>query len=445
MRKVISTMMALMVVAGLSAQAPKQIKSKTQGLQNELDFINNDEVKPMLRKKDEVLVDDWYRFVDDWRALMGGFNQANSFFSIFPDTFVKNISLDENTNTAETNWQAWNSIGTMFDANDDNWSDGDLSGVRDWHSYTIDSIFFTYGYFRQTGADIVDTLIVQIYNDDQVTDGSFSSNNSAFGVVGYDQDKGIGANYSQLIKIPLTEADSNQLTSEGTFFAKNLSVALETPMTVPANGACAATITYKPGKEYAFGDTLFFDDDLTEFGVDAPKNRFNRFGLLAAVQTPIYSPLASQNNGLFIVRWNRYEDPFTGGSAFMNDKYYPNLFGSGGSQSGYYPYIAFKVQAEYNTGLENHDGNSSVLGNVYPNPASTNDQMSLQFAINKNERVNITVYDLTGKEIETIANNEFTEGEHTINFDAQNLKPGMYIYTMTAGDYISSKKFNVTK
>ncbi len=447
MRKVISTLMALLVVAGVYAQAPKQIKSKTPGFKKDLDFINDHEVKPMLRGQDAVVVDDWYRFVDDWRALMGGFNSSNSFFSIFPDTFVKNISLDENTNTAVTSYQGWHSIGTMFDANDDNWSDPDLAGVRDWFPYTIDSVFFTYGYFRYTGADIVDTLIIQFYNEDQVTDGSFTSTGSVFGVVGYDQDKGIGANYSQLIKVPLTEADSNQLTPEGTFFAKNLAVALESPMTVPGNGACAVTITYKPGKEYAFGDTLYFDEDLTQFGVEAPKNRFNRFGLLAAVQTPIYSPLASQNNGLFVVRWNRYDDPFTGGSSFMNDKYYPNLFGGGGSSFGYYPYIAFKVQAEYDAaGIDATEiQNGFGLGNVFPNPATINDQMSLTFAVNNTEKVNISVFDLTGKKVETITNAEFEKGEHTVNFTSSNLKPGMYIYTMTAGEFTTSKKFNVTK
>ncbi|MFY0673494.1 MAG: T9SS type A sorting domain-containing protein [Bacteroidia bacterium] len=446
MRKVISTLMSFLIVGAVFAQTPKDLKkTQTPGFKRDLDFITNQDAKPMLRKKDEIVVNDWYRFVDDWRALMGGFNSANSFFSIFPDTFVKNLSLDENTNTASTAWQGWHSIGTMFDANDDNWSDPDIAGLRDWHPYTIDSVFFTYGYFRYTGADIVDTLIVQVYNESQVTDGSFNNTGSVFGVVGYDQDQGIGANYSQMIKVPLTELDSNALTAEGTFFAKNLAVALDEPLVVPGNGACAVTITYKPGKDWAFGDTLFYDEDLAGFGVEAPKNRFNRFGLLAAVQTPIYSPLASQNNGLFVVRWNRYDDPFTGGSSFMNDKYYPNNFGGGGVSFGYYPYIAFKVNADYDTGLEDLDGNSNGLGNVFPNPASINDQMTLSFAVNAQERIAINVFDLTGKKVETITNAVYEKGEHTVNFSSQNLKPGMYIYTMTAGEFSTSKKFNVTK
>lgn len=447
MRKVISTMMAVLVAVAVYAQAPKQMNSvEYPGWKKDIDFILNDEVQPRLNQKEAIVVEDWYRFVDDWRALMGGFNQNNSFFSIFPDTFVSNVGLDENTNQAVITNPGWCSIGAMFDANDDNWSDPDLAGVRDWFGYEIDSIFFTYGYFRYTGADIVDTLIIQVYNESQVTDGTFTSSQSQFGVVGYDQSTGIGANYSQIIKLPISELDSNQLTSEGTFFAKNMSVALNEPLLVPANGACAVTITYKPGKDYAPGDTLFFDEALTDFGVKAPTNRFNRFGLLAAVQTPVYTALQSQNNGMFIARWNRYENPSTLPS-FMHNKYYPNLFGSGTTQFGYYPYIAFKVRADYDAASigENDMENGFGLSNVFPNPASTNDQMNVAFAINSSERVNITVYDLNGKEVKNITNAVYEQGEHNVTFDAAGLNPGMYLYTMTAGNYVTSKKFNVVK
>jgi hypothetical protein len=451
MRKVISTMMAVLVAVAVYAQAPKQMNSTTYpGWKKDIDFVLNDEVQPRLTKKEAVLVEDWYRFGDDWRALMGGFSQQNSFLTMFPDTFVKNLTLDENTNAAVTSWQNFCSMGAMFDANDDNWSDPDLAGLRDWYSYEIDSIFLTYGYFRFTGADVVDTLIIQVYNESQVTDGSFTTSQSQFGVVGYDQSAtaqggGIGANYSQIIKIPISELDSNQLTVDGTFRPKNLFIALEEPLVVPANGACAVTITYKPGKDYAFGDTLFFDEDLTDFGEKAPINRINRFGLLAAVQTPVYTALQSQNNGLFIARWNRYENPSTLPS-FMHNKYYPNLFGAGNTQFGYYPYIAFKVNAGYDTGIEDNElENGFGLSNVFPNPASINDQMNLTFAINSSERVNITVYDLNGKEVKNITNAVYEQGEHNVTFDATNLNPGMYVYTMTAGNYITSKKFNVVK
>lgn len=443
MRKVLSTLMIMALSTAIFAQVPNPTKTKgTPGWKKDLEFIQND-VQPII--KEDILIEDWYRFVDDWRALNGGFSNTNSFFSMFPDTFVKNISLDETTNQPSTAWQGWHSIGAMFDPNDASWSDANLSGLRDWFGYTVDSIFFTYGYFRYTDESIVDTLIIQIYNADKVTDGSFTSTNSQFGVVEYDQDAGLGTNYNQTIKVPINSADSNALREDGTFFAKTFAVDID-DLQVPADGSCAATITYKPGMDYEFGDTLFYDEDLADFGINPPKKRFNRFGMLAAVQTPNYSPLGSQNNGLFIVRWNRYDDAFTGGSAFMNDKYYPNLFGNQNEDFGYYPYIAFKVNATYNTSApELTLDNGFGLGNVYPNPANINDQMGLSFAVNSQERVTIDMFDLTGKKVKTITNGVFEKGEHNITFDIDGLNPGMYIYTMTAGNYTNSHKFNVIK
>ncbi|MBI3142174.1 MAG: T9SS type A sorting domain-containing protein [Bacteroidetes bacterium] len=447
MRKVYTLLMAVLGVTAALAQAPNSLpENAIRNMAEELDYLNTKEVKPMLSKKIEVEVYDWYRFVDDWRALSGSFREQNSFFSIFPDTFVKNITLDENTNLATTSYPGWCALGQMLDVNDPNWSDPNIAGVGGWYPYSIDSVIFTYGYFRTSGPDVVDTLIVQFYNESQITDGSFTNTGSVFGIVGYDQTKGLGANYTEIVKVPLTEMDSVALTDDGTFFAKNLKVGPENILEVPKDGACAVTVIFKPGTKYEAGDTAYFDPALTGFGVTPPVKKFNRFGLLAATQTPTFTPLQSQNNGLFIVRWNRYDDAFSGGSAFMNDKFYPNLFGNGTEQFGYYPYIGFKIKANYDTGLEEGQlVNGNGLGEVFPNPANTGDRVSLGFALGQAGKVNISVYDITGKKVITLANGNYAEGSHSLTFQASELNPGMYIYTMTTNGFTNSKKFNVVK
>ena len=50
-----------------------------------------------------------------------------------------------------------------------------------------------------------------------------------------------------------------------------------------------------------------------------------------------------------------------------------------------------------------------------------------------------------GKEVKNITNAVYEQGEHNVTFDAAGLNPGMYLYTMTAGNYVTSKKFNVVK
>jgi len=96
--------------------------------------------------------------------------------------------------------------------------------------------------------------------------------------------------------------------------------------------------------------------------------------------------------------------------------------------------------------LEDTDlDNGFGLGDVFPNPAQTGDELGLSFAVNGSERVTIDVLDLTGKKVKTIVNGVYDNGTHNVTFSIDDLNPGMYIYTMTAGDYTSSHKFNVTR
>jgi hypothetical protein len=45
--------------------------------------------------------------------------------------------------------------------------------------------------------------------------------------------------------------------------------------------------------------------------------------------------------------------------------------------------------------------------------------------------VNITVYDLQGKEVQTIVNDEKTTGRYSVNFNAQNISSGIFFTRMS--------------
>ena len=76
----------------------------------------------------------------------------------------------------------------------------------------------------------------------------------------------------------------------------------------------------------------------------------------------------------------------------------------------------------------------------YPNPF--NSQTQITFQIPQLEFVSLKVYDILGKEIATVINEERQVGKYQINFDASefNLTSGIYIYLLKAGKYIQSKK-----
>jgi hypothetical protein len=55
------------------------------------------------------------------------------------------------------------------------------------------------------------------------------------------------------------------------------------------------------------------------------------------------------------------------------------------------------------------------------------------------------VYDILGREITTLVNDEKPVGSYEILFDASNLPSGIYFYRLQAGDYIETKKMVLMK
>ncbi|MCJ7648867.1 MAG: T9SS type A sorting domain-containing protein [Candidatus Lokiarchaeota archaeon] len=59
--------------------------------------------------------------------------------------------------------------------------------------------------------------------------------------------------------------------------------------------------------------------------------------------------------------------------------------------------------------------------------------------------VELKVYNVLGQEIVTIVNSEKPAGFYEVEFNAEDLPSGVYIYRIQAGDYVSSKKMVLVK
>jgi hypothetical protein len=57
----------------------------------------------------------------------------------------------------------------------------------------------------------------------------------------------------------------------------------------------------------------------------------------------------------------------------------------------------------------------------------------------------IVIYDLLGREIRTLINEELEAGYHEINMDAFNLPSGIYLYRLQSGDFTQAKKMILMK
>jgi hypothetical protein len=59
--------------------------------------------------------------------------------------------------------------------------------------------------------------------------------------------------------------------------------------------------------------------------------------------------------------------------------------------------------------------------------------------------VTLKVYDILGREIATLVNEEKPAGEYEVEFNAANLPSGIYFYQLNAGSYSETKKMVLLK
>ena len=83
------------------------------------------------------------------------------------------------------------------------------------------------------------------------------------------------------------------------------------------------------------------------------------------------------------------------------------------------------------------------LYNNYPNPF--NPSTKIKFDIPNATIVNLTVYDITGKEVETLVDGNLNAGTYDVEFTAENLSSGIYFYKIESADFIDTKKMILLK
>ncbi|MBT8391448.1 MAG: T9SS type A sorting domain-containing protein, partial [Ignavibacteria bacterium] len=83
------------------------------------------------------------------------------------------------------------------------------------------------------------------------------------------------------------------------------------------------------------------------------------------------------------------------------------------------------------------------LSQNYPNPF--NPATKIRYTLPEAGNVKLVVYNLLGEQVEELVN-EFKEaGVHTINFNAENLNSGVYIYKIELNGFTDAKKMQLVK
>ncbi|HMS34318.1 MAG TPA: Omp28-related outer membrane protein [Ignavibacteria bacterium] len=95
------------------------------------------------------------------------------------------------------------------------------------------------------------------------------------------------------------------------------------------------------------------------------------------------------------------------------------------------------------TGNSNDVSGSFLLSQNYPNPF--NPSTVIRYSLSENRFVELKVYDMTGKEVAGLVSKKQNAGIYEVKFNADNLSSGMYIYSLTAGNFSDKKKMLLLK
>ncbi|MFA3783558.1 S8/S53 family peptidase [Melioribacteraceae bacterium 4301-Me] len=79
----------------------------------------------------------------------------------------------------------------------------------------------------------------------------------------------------------------------------------------------------------------------------------------------------------------------------------------------------------------------------FPNPF--NPQTTIRFELPKQSFVKLQIFDILGREISTLINEEKSPGYYEVKFNGNNLPSGVYLYRLQAGSFVSTKKMMILK
>ncbi len=109
--------------------------------------------------------------------------------------------------------------------------------------------------------------------------------------------------------------------------------------------------------------------------------------------------------------------------------------------------ITMEKSTEYSEPTDAHkigDLTEHLSTNIFPNPAANS--TNIEFDLPTESLVNISIFDLTGKKVETIENDNMRDkGKHTIKFDTQQLANGVYSVHIQTDEFTSTKKIIIAR
>jgi hypothetical protein len=148
----------------------------------------------------------------------------------------------------------------------------------------------------------------------------------------------------------------------------------------------------------------------------------------------------STNNGS---NWTQRNEGFVGTTYVFSLCVLNNYIFAGTSD-----YVFRRQLSEIITGITPVSGqvpSHYALEQNYPNPFNPVTKIKFEIAAHSVGQTFLSVYDLLGREVAILVNEQLNPGTYEVEWNAQNYTSGVYFYRLQSGEFVDTKKLVLLK
>ncbi|MBN1969352.1 MAG: DJ-1/PfpI family protein [Candidatus Delongbacteria bacterium] len=191
-----------------------------------------------------------------------------------------------------------------------------------------------------------------------------------------------------------------------------------------------------------YGEGTFYD-----YGISALKLSDDRYFIIGVSKSNLY------NDDIYIIMLDEngnqldkevYNEPgvdWIYNATLSLDKNFILIAGQTNSYGeGAYDALFLKIPvSDFETSISNDNiANDEILISNYPNPF--NPVTNIGFSVSKRAIFSLIVFDICGREIDSLYLGEFQKGIHSFEYNCSNLASGVYFYQLRTNDYVTAMK-----